>query len=59
MKRAGLEDEELLGTADIQSLADLGNSYGIVGEMRALPVKWNDVTCAWRQRLRRRLRRCC
>lgn len=44
VKRAGLEDEELLGTADIQSLADLGNSYGVVGEMRALPVKWNDVT---------------
>lgn len=30
--------EPLLGTADIQSLADLGNSISIVREMRLLPV---------------------
>jgi hypothetical protein len=29
--------EELLGAADIQSLADLGNSYALVREMRAVP----------------------
>jgi hypothetical protein len=30
--------ETLLGTSDIQSLADLGNSYAIVREMRVLPI---------------------
>lgn len=29
--------EPLVGSADIQSLADLGNSYAVVGEMRAVP----------------------
>jgi len=29
--------EGLLGAADIQSLADLGNSYSLVGEMRTVP----------------------
>jgi len=38
------ESEELLGSGDIQSLADLGNSYGVVGEMRTLPVKLDDIT---------------
>jgi hypothetical protein len=38
------ESEELLGSGDIQSLADLGNSYAVVSEMRALPVKWQDVS---------------
>ena len=27
----------LLGTGDIQSLADLGNSYAVVKEMQAVP----------------------
>ncbi len=31
-------DETLLGTADIQSLADLGNSYSFIQNMRALPI---------------------
>jgi len=31
-------DEPLLGSADIQSLADLGNSFGVVQEMRIVPV---------------------
>jgi len=31
-------DKELLGSADIQSLADLGNSYDVVHEMRPLPI---------------------
>jgi hypothetical protein len=35
---------ELLGTGDIQSLADLGNSYGMVRDMRALPFWLDDMT---------------
>jgi len=31
-------DETLLGSGDIQSLADLGNSYSIVQDMRIVPV---------------------
>lgn len=38
------DDTELLGSADIQSLADLGNSYGVVQEMRFAPFGWRDVT---------------
>ena len=30
-------DEALVGSADIQSLADLGNSFAVVREMRAVP----------------------
>src|SRR5260370_15435472 len=36
--------EELLGAADIQSLADLGNSYGLVREMRAGPFGLEDIS---------------
>jgi len=32
------EHEALLGTADIQSLADLGNSFAFIDRMNALPV---------------------
>ena len=32
------EHEPLLGSADIQSLADLGNSYSMVEKMKALPI---------------------
>jgi hypothetical protein len=31
------DGKKLLGTADIQSLADLANSYDVVNEMKALP----------------------
>lgn len=34
---------ELLGTGDLQSLADLGNSYTIVNEMRMVPFGLEDV----------------
>jgi hypothetical protein len=34
---------ELLGNADFQSLADLGNSYAVVREMRLLPFNRNIV----------------
>ncbi len=37
-------DEPLLGSGDIQSLADLGNSYGVVQEMRPVPFGLKDVT---------------
>jgi hypothetical protein len=36
--------EELLGAADIQSLADLGNSYGLVREMRPVPFGLDDIS---------------
>jgi hypothetical protein len=36
--------EELLGTGDIQSLADLGNSYGLVRDMRTVPFGLDDIT---------------
>jgi hypothetical protein len=38
------EGEELLGSGDIQSLADLGNSYAVVREMRAVPFGLEDIT---------------
>jgi hypothetical protein len=36
--------DELLGAADIQSLADLGNSYALVREMRSVPFGLEDVS---------------
>jgi len=36
--------EDLLGAADIQSLADLGNSYSLVREMRPVPFGLDDMT---------------
>lgn len=36
--------EDLLGAADIQSLADLGNSYALVREMRPVPFGLDDMT---------------
>lgn len=36
--------DELLGTGDIQSLADLGNSYQVVREMRVVPFGLQDVS---------------
>ena len=36
--------EEVLGSGDIQSLADLGNSYQVVREMRVVPFALQDVT---------------
>jgi hypothetical protein len=35
--------EDLLGTSDIQSLADLGNSYAMVRDMRPIPFWLEDV----------------
>jgi hypothetical protein len=35
---------EVLGSADIQSLADLNNSYEIVSNMRSVPFGFDDIT---------------
>jgi hypothetical protein len=35
-------EEALLGTADIQSLADLGSSFEIIRKMRVLPMEFSD-----------------
>ena len=42
--RTTSSSEEMLGTGDIQSLADLGNSYDIIREMRILPFGLDDVS---------------
>jgi hypothetical protein len=39
-----VSSEELLGAADIQSLADLGNSYALVRDMRSVPFGLEDIT---------------
>jgi hypothetical protein len=41
--RRKVNDEQLLGSADIQSLADLGNSFAVVREMRVVPFATDDV----------------
>jgi hypothetical protein len=41
--RRGVNEEQLLGTGDIQSLADLGNSFTVVCEMRSVPFVTDDV----------------
>jgi hypothetical protein len=40
---SGPPHEELLGSADIQSLADLSNSFEIIHNMRIVPFSANDV----------------
>src|SRR5258705_10049787 len=41
--RTKFSDEQLLGTGDVQSLADLDNSFRVVREMRAIPFARDDV----------------
>ena len=36
-------DEPLVGSADIQSLADLGNSFETVSNMSVVPITWSAV----------------
>jgi hypothetical protein len=43
VKSPGADDDELLGSGDIQSLADLGNSYTVVKEMQVLPFGLQDA----------------
>jgi hypothetical protein len=38
LRGAGPSDEPMLGTGDIQSLADLANSYAVIQDMRVVPV---------------------
>jgi hypothetical protein len=38
LRGGAVADEPLLGSGDIQSLADLGNSFSIIQEMRIVPV---------------------
>jgi hypothetical protein len=42
--RDALPPAELLGTGDIQSLADLGNSYQVIREMRIVPFGLQDIS---------------
>src|SRR5215470_11335529 len=42
--RESLPSAELLGTGDIQSLADLGNSYQVIREMRVVPFGLQDIS---------------
>jgi len=44
VSRDSSKSEELLGSADIQSLADLGGSYDMVREMRPVPFGLDDIT---------------
>ena len=44
VRRTAYSEEELLGSGDIQSLADLGNSFAVVREMRLMPFGLKDVT---------------
>ena len=41
--RGGAKGDEILGTPDLQSLADLGTSYAVVKEMRLVPFGLSDV----------------
>lgn len=42
--RGGAGEAELLGTGDIQSLSDLGQSYSVIREMRVVPFGLQDIT---------------
>jgi hypothetical protein len=42
--RESLPSAELLGTGDLQSLADLGNSYQVIREMRIVPFGLQDIS---------------
>jgi len=43
IRGAAPKDEELLGSADIQSLTDLGNSFAVIQEMRVVPFSVKDL----------------
>jgi hypothetical protein len=43
VRKEAPEGEQLLGSGDIQSLADLGNSFSFVRNMRTIPVDLNGV----------------
>jgi hypothetical protein len=37
------DDEPLLGSSDIQSLADLGNSFGFIRDMKIFPFSQQQI----------------
>jgi hypothetical protein len=41
--RGGAQSEPLMGSADIQSLADMGNSFAVVRTMRLAPISRDAV----------------
>jgi hypothetical protein len=41
--RGGARNEAILGTADIQSLADLDNSFAVIQKMRWVPFSYNHA----------------
>src|SRR5262245_52184279 len=43
IRGAAPRDEPLLGTADLQSLADLGNSFAVISSMRLVPIGRSQV----------------
>ena len=43
IRAGGMEKDDLLGSGDIQSLADLANSYQVVRAMRLVPFGRDDV----------------
>lgn len=43
IRKEGSEGESILGSSDIQSLADLGNSFGFVRNMRPFPIDRNSL----------------
>ncbi|PWU09013.1 MAG: hypothetical protein C5B47_03925, partial [Verrucomicrobia bacterium] len=44
VRRDPAPSDDLLGSGDIQSLADLGNSYSVISDMRSIPFKLADIT---------------
>jgi hypothetical protein len=42
-QKTNIQHDEMLGSGDFQSLADLGNSFGFVREMRLVPFSLQDV----------------
>jgi hypothetical protein len=43
LRGANPSNEPLLGTADVQSLADLGNSYEVIRQMKVVPISRSQV----------------
>ena len=42
--KSPVDQAELLGTGDIQSLSDLGQSYSVIREMNTVPFGLQDIT---------------
>ena len=42
--QGGAGDEPLIGSADVQSLADLGNSFGAIQNMQLVPISWSQIS---------------